>query len=141
MDKEKSIQVIRADFDKGERRGRIFNFVITTIVPFVVLITIFAGITSISSQYSSFKDKILSELSAKEATIEDKERKIEELKNDIAAIENENMALETKNLSLQAELDESKQKNKKLSGRYGELQEKYNRLRRLSAALMALENK
>lgn len=123
MNNEKSTDVILTDFIKGQRRGRIFSFVVTIVVPLAVLAVMFIGINNISNQYSSAKQEILSELSAKELTLENKEKEVEKLKVAEQISENEKEFLETK-------LSESEKKYEKLVIDYRILKRNYNKLKK-----------
>jgi len=122
MDEEKNIEIIEKDFIKDQKKGQIFSFAVTIIVPLGILALIFIGINNISSKHSSDKQEILltlaskeKELKNKETELENKEKVIRELKDDIDNIE-------TKNLILATKLNESETKYKKLSTSFKVLQ-------------------
>lgn len=83
MDRQKSTDVILADFIKGQRWARIFNLIITIAVPLVVLVVLFFGIGTISSQYASAKHEIMTELDDKNVSIENQKKEIEDQKKKI----------------------------------------------------------
>lgn len=128
MDKGKLIDVIEADYIKGQRKGKIFSFVITAIVPLCLLVVVFASIVGISNQYVSAKQELQSEIEnkqeelvTKEELLEDKDKQLEDLKEEL------NNYL-TVNNNLKNELLESKVKYKKLDSNFEKLKKRYSEL-------------
>jgi hypothetical protein len=90
MENSKSIDIIIENFSMGQKKGRIFSYVLTLTVAIGILFTVFLGMNLISKKYSLIRqevinknaeiEKIRSDITANKIELKEKEIEIESLK-------------------------------------------------------------
>jgi predicted RNase H-like nuclease (RuvC/YqgF family) len=97
MEGSKSIDVIIENYNIGQKKGRIFSYVLTLGVAVGILFTVFLGISLISKRYSLTQQTMAQELESKT--------------NEIINIQNEIINIQKEKQDLTLNLDKSKVEN------------------------------